>query len=33
LCFDVAAPGSGSYTLTMHDSHSKKFGKLAIVVP
>ena len=33
LCFDVAAPGSGSYTLTMHDSHSKTFGKLVIVVP
>ena len=33
LCFDVAAPGSGSYTLTMHDSHSKSFGKLVIVVP
>ena len=33
MCFDVAAPGSGSYTLTMHDSHSKTFGKLVIVVP
>ena len=33
MCFDVAAPGSGSYTLTMHDSHSKAFGKLVIAVP
>jgi len=33
MCFEVAAPGSGSYTLTIHDSHSKAFGTLAIAVP
>jgi len=33
VCFDVAAPGSGSYRLTMHDSRSKASGTLVIAVP
>ncbi len=33
LCFAVSAPGSGSYTLTMHESRSKATGKLVFLVP
>ncbi len=33
MCFDVPAPGSGAYTLTMHESRSKAKGSLAIHVP
>lgn len=33
VCFDVAAPGSGSYTLTMHESRSKLSASIPIVVP
>lgn len=33
LCFNVPAPASGAYTLTMHDSRSKKNGSIAFQVP
>ncbi len=33
LCFAVAGPGSGSYTLTMHESRSKASGTLKFMVP
>jgi hypothetical protein len=33
MCFDVAAPGSGSYTLTMHESRSKVSASLVFVIP
>ena len=33
MCFLVAAPGSGSYTLTMHESRSKVSASTPIVVP
>ena len=33
MCFDVLAPGSGSYKLTMHESRSKANGSMAFVVP
>jgi hypothetical protein len=33
MCFAVPAPGSGSYTLTMHESRSKANGTLPFVVP
>jgi len=33
MCFAVAAPGSGSYKLTMHEQRSKASGSLTFVVP
>jgi hypothetical protein len=33
MCFAVPAPGSGSYTLTMHESRSKANGTLTFAVP
>ena len=33
MCFAVAAPGSGSYTLTMHESRSKASGTFKFVIP
>jgi hypothetical protein len=33
VCFAVPVPGSGSYTLTMHESRSKANGKLVFLVP
>lgn len=33
LCFNVPAPGSGAYKLTMHESRSKANGSIAFKVP
>jgi hypothetical protein len=33
MCFDVAAPGSGSYTLNMHEARSKTSAKLVFLIP
>jgi hypothetical protein len=33
MCFDVAAPGTGSYKLTMHESRSKASASITFVVP
>ena len=33
MCFDVPAPGSGSYKLTMHESRSKANGSMTFVLP
>jgi hypothetical protein len=33
MCFDVPAPGSGSYKLTMHEQRSKASGSMTFVVP
>jgi hypothetical protein len=33
LCFKVPAPGSGAYTLTMHESRSKANGSISFQVP
>lgn len=33
LCFKVPAPGSGAYTLTMHESRSKANGSIPFQVP
>jgi hypothetical protein len=33
MCFDVPAPGSGAYKLTMHESRSKKNGVISFVIP
>ena len=33
MCFAVAAPSSGSYTLTMHESRSKASGTFKFVIP
>lgn len=33
MCFNVPAPGSGSYKLTLHESRSKVNGSMAFVIP
>lgn len=33
LCFNVPAPGSGAYKLTMHDSRARKNGAITFQVP
>jgi hypothetical protein len=33
MCFDVPAPGSGSYKLTMHEQRSKASGSVTFVIP
>ena len=33
MCFDVPAPGSGTYKLTLHESRSKKNGAITFVIP
>jgi hypothetical protein len=33
MCFDVLAPGSGTYKLTLHEQRSKKSGSFTFVVP
>ena len=33
LCFNVPAPGSGTYKLTMHESRSKANGTITFQVP
>ena len=33
MCFNVPAPGPGTYKLTMHESRSKKNGAITFVIP